>query len=89
MYGYQYGHGWDGMWGGGMFHGVMSLIFLVVVIAVGVAVVRWLWRLGHAGTDGNRGRASSALAELNQRYARGEIDREDYLQRKADLGGTA
>lgn len=86
MYGYQYGHGWDGMWGGGMFHGVMSLIFLVVVIAVGVAVVRWLWRLGHAGTGGNH---SGALSALDHRYARGEIDREDYLQRKADLGGTA
>jgi putative membrane protein len=27
-----------------------------------------------------------ALAELRQRYARGELDRDDYLQRAADLG---
>jgi putative membrane protein len=30
-----------------------------------------------------------ALAELRLRYARGEIDRDDYLQRATDLGGAA
>lgn len=30
-----------------------------------------------------------ALAELDLRYARGEIDRDEYLQRRADLSGQA
>ncbi|HEX6539676.1 MAG TPA: SHOCT domain-containing protein [Candidatus Dormibacteraeota bacterium] len=31
--------------------------------------------------------AQSALAELDLRYARGDIDRDEYLQRRADLTG--
>jgi uncharacterized membrane protein len=31
---------------------------------------------------------SPALMELEMRYARGEIPRNDYLQRRADLGGA-
>jgi putative membrane protein len=31
---------------------------------------------------------SGALGELELRYARGEIGRDEYLQRRADLGGT-
>src|SRR5581483_1807026 len=31
---------------------------------------------------------SDALAELDLRYARGEIGRDEYLQRRVDLGGS-
>jgi putative membrane protein len=33
--------------------------------------------------------ANPALHELDLRYARGEIDRDEYLQRRADLSGQA
>jgi uncharacterized membrane protein len=40
--------------------------------------------------DGKRGRAHatpSGLDVLNERYAKGEIQRDENLQKKADLGG--
>ena len=35
----------------------------------------------------SRGARGGVLAELDLRYARGEIGRDEYLQRRADLGG--
>jgi putative membrane protein len=69
---------WMGWWM--PFHGVLSLLFLALVIAGIVALVR-------SPRDGRHGRRSSGLAVLEERYARGEIDREEYLQKKHDLGG--
>lgn len=46
-------------------------------------VVRWI-----GGGNGARGAsARSARDILDERYARGEIDREEYLQRKNDIAG--
>jgi putative membrane protein len=77
-------------WGGGMhpmswmwgFGGaVMMLTMLVVwglVIAGLVLGIRWLVGQGRARED-------AALAILRQRYARGEIDREEFEAKKRDL----
>ena len=58
-------------------------LFLVLI----VALAAWfIWggtrRGGQHRPAGNR-----ALEVLGERYARGEIDREEYRQRKADLEG--
>ncbi len=67
------------MMGGGIVM-VLWTLLLVSLIALSVAgTVRFLRR-------GRRGE-SSAREQLDVRYARGEFDREDYLQRRRDLEG--
>ena len=84
-----YGYGnFPGMWGYGsgwwmLFHGLIWLVFLVVFVIAAVALIRYLWRAGGGGAGRSAG---SALRILEERYARGEIDREEFLQRKRDLG---
>jgi len=73
MYGYEHvGMGWGGLW--------MVLIWAIPIFLV-VLLVRHLTR----GRDGKTGK--SALDILDARYARGEIDRDEYLKRRADLTG--
>ena len=75
------GYGWGWM----PFHGIFSLLFLVLVI-VGLGVlVRFMFVGGSYPTRGH-GR-SPGLDALEERYAKGEINRDEYLQKKRDLGG--
>jgi putative membrane protein len=64
-------------------------VFWVVVLALLVAGAIWLARtLTHPSNppSGPAG-AGPARAELDLRYARGDLTREEYLQRRADLEG--
>ena len=84
-WGYPYqdaGH-WMGWWM--PFHGVLSLIILVLLIVGITAFVRFLWSGGSPGSQ-RRG-LSTGLDVLDERYGKGEINREEYLQKKRDLGG--
>ena len=66
-------------WGWMPFHGILSFFFLVIVIAGLVALVRWVF-----GTGAHRARGRShSLAVLEERYAKGEMQRDEYLQKKA------
>jgi putative membrane protein len=58
------------------------LLFLLIVAAIAFLIYRLLSRSGGGGWSGYR---SVALRELELRYARGEIDRDEFLQRRADL----
>jgi putative membrane protein len=79
---YQYGHmGYVGGWHWG-FHVVFWILVLAFIVVALVVLVRYL----RQGTPGAGGRGiEAALAMLADRYARGEIDREEYLQKKKDL----
>ena len=68
----------DWWWGWGGFHMVGYLLISIVL----VAAVVWL-----VGRDFGRGpgEAGSALDILNERYARGEIGKEEFEQKKRDL----
>jgi putative membrane protein len=72
--------GW-GAWGIGMM--VMMVVFWALVIAGLMLGIRWLVRQG----DEPRGemRADRALQILRERYARGEIGKEEFEARKRDL----
>ena len=75
MYGYN-GWGWGGMMGGyGVFGDLMMVVFWVAVAAVVLFIVR---------SHGMRG-GSSARDILEERYARGEMSREEFEQKKKDL----
>jgi putative membrane protein len=75
------------MMGGGMMDGMTGLVWLwavlpLLVLVLAVAAFVWLVRTarGPAGSD-----ADAARRQLDLRDARGEVDRDDYLQRRADL----
>jgi putative membrane protein len=83
-------------WGGGMMHPmgwmwgawgivmmVMMFAFWGLVIAAVVIGVRWLL---HQTADA-RGGGDRAIQILRERYARGEIDRQEFDARRRDLGG--
>jgi putative membrane protein len=70
--------GWmGGLWGIGMMF--MMLLFWVLIIAGLVLGVRWF-----LSQDKER-RIDSALEILRQRYARGEINKEEFEAKKKDL----
>ena len=71
--------------GGGMLWGMaLPVVLLAVLAVVGVLLVRALWhRVG--STDRT---ASRALSLLEERYASGEIDREEFTSRRRDLVET-
>ncbi len=78
--------GWGNMgygpsWGYGLGWVFMILFWLVVILAVG-ALLKWL-----VGTSSRTGspREKTALDILQERYARGEIDRDEYERKRHDL----
>ena len=76
---------WDGSdwpWGGWMLaHGIWSLLSVVIIVVIVIVLARVLSGSGR-GAHNRR-----ALAILEERYVKGEIDRTEYLQKKQDLGG--
>jgi len=69
------------MWGaGGLVMMLMMLVVWGLVIAGLVVGVRWLVGQGRSG------HRDEALEILRQRYARGEIDKQEFETRKRDLG---
>ncbi len=66
-----------GPWGIGMM--LMMLVFWGLVIVALVLGVRWLI------SEGKSPRSDSALEILRQRYARGEINKEEFETKKQEL----
>jgi putative membrane protein len=72
----------DGFWMWGP--GPIFLILFAIVLLLGIAVlVRLLAFYGRRSREG--GGRKRALELLDERYASGEIDRDEYLQKRADL----
>jgi putative membrane protein len=81
---------WDGSWAWGVWvtMGVLMLLFWGVVAWVVVAL------LGHGSATGLRGddrrdTRSDPLRILDERFARGEIDADEYRQRRDTLAGRS
>lgn len=62
---------------------ILWLVFLAVLIVGVVFLIRSLDDGGRAGSGGS---ASSALQILEERFARGEIDRDEFEERRKILG---
>jgi putative membrane protein len=63
------------------FHGLLTILVIVLICSL------IFGRRHYHYYDQPRSSRSDALAVLEGRYARGEIDREEYLQKRKDLGG--
>ena len=73
---------WDGIaWSGMGFGVVFMLLFWMVVVLGIVALIRWLLTLQSPNQEGDK----TPLELLQERYARGEIDRDEYQQKLQDL----
>jgi putative membrane protein len=91
----MWGNGWGNGWGGaGSAIMVVFMLAVLALIVVGIILlVRGLTRHDHVEPgqppQGPPPGISSrnALQVLEERYARGEIQREEFLQRKQDLLG--
>lgn len=79
----DYGMGWG--WGFGWIW--MILLWLGPILLV-LAALKYLF--GGKGRTGTGARAGDerALAILEEKYARGEIDRDEFLQKRDDLKGS-
>ena len=76
-----YGHEW--MWWWAPFHMLIPLLLLCLLIAGLIVLVRKLWPDEHRYESRSRARDL-----LDERYAKGEIDREEYLRRRQDIHGS-
>jgi len=86
MMGYNYYYGSNVPYHNGGFEMFATLLFWVVIIALGVYLIKHFHckgkRCGH-GTCG--GENSSAMDILKERYAKGEIEKKEFEEKKKDL----
>ena len=73
---------------------VLNVAFIVLLVVLVVLAIRWLLRslsapTGPAGMSAGDSATTedTALALLRERFARGEIDADEYDQRRRTLGG--
>lgn len=80
-----YGH----MWGGGMGYGWSGwghVLFWLLLLGVGVLIYQLARRSGDSSHTSQRNNPNhSALQILNERYARGEIEKAEYEEKKAAI----
>jgi putative membrane protein len=78
------------MWGGGygwFFMPIMMIVFIAVTVVVIVLIVRWIGGTGHPPPHTAHGPpGKTALDILKERFARGEIDKEEFEERRKVLG---
>ena len=77
----------DHWMGGGWFGAIPGLLSLLVLILVVGAIALLLRPMLRSSTLQHDGGPSHGLDILEERYAKGEIQRDEYLEKKRDLGG--
>jgi putative membrane protein len=77
MMGYGYGVPWFGH--------ILMVIFWVAIIVGIIFLIRWLAVASRTGGPGLSHGGDSALDILKKRYARGEIDKQEFEEKKKDL----
>ena len=84
------GHGMmDGL--GAFLFGYLLLAALLIfmVVAGAILLVRALWKPQHEAPHGHAVGSRPALEILEQRYARGDIDDDEFDRRRRALGTTS
>ncbi len=81
---YYWHDGWG--WGHMILGPLMMIVFIAVVIVVVVLAVRWLGGAGHgAAAPPHAPPGKTPLDILSERFARGEIDKDEFEERKRAL----
>jgi putative membrane protein len=77
---------WDGGWNGMFFGPLFMILALAAVIAIVVLLVRWLSASGtEVRPPYQSPSAPTPLDILKERFARGEIDKEEFEERRRVL----
>ncbi|WP_323795186.1 SHOCT domain-containing protein [Nisaea sp.] len=75
--------GYHHMMGGGWFMGpFMMMVLIIFLVGAGIYAFR---SLGHTAKPDAAGAQDSALTILRERFAKGEIDREEFEERRKAL----
>ncbi len=90
-YGMMGGYGGYG-WGFGLLHTAISVAVIVAIVFFVIWALRAVTGTGHhhhplMGPPPSGPHRSSGLDILEERYAKGEINRDEYLEKKKDMGG--
>ena len=88
---------WSGNWNNlgtfGMMGGIMMLIFWVLIIIIFIWLISWIISQNRynshnccSGYDYDKNKKNNnALEILKERYAKGEIDKKDFEEKRKDL----
>lgn len=79
----QQGYYWHGGWAGMILGPIMMIVFLAILVGLVVLAVRWLG--GGNGSTSPFGGRQRALDILEERFARGEIDKAEFDERRRAL----
>lgn len=79
----HYWNGWDWSYGGGFIMGFGMLLVWLIPLGLIFAVVIYLNNQSRTTTQ-----SETAIGILERAYARGEISRDEFLQKKEDLLDT-
>ncbi|MEJ2656165.1 MAG: SHOCT domain-containing protein [Desulfobacterales bacterium] len=84
--GWGRGSGMMGGYGMGWFGDIFMIVFWILILVGLIFLIRWL--IQSTGRDKRNGSGSNRSLEiLKERYARGEIDKEEFESKKKDLAG--
>ena len=72
---------WNGGWHGWFFGPIMMIVFIAIVAVVILFLVRWLGAPGH-GAALHHPPGKTPLDILKERFARGEIDKDEFEERR-------
>lgn len=84
MWGYGYPMAGYGYGGFGIMDFVFSILWVVILVVVIVTIVRWA-RHGRIGRRGGHWYGNDALDILKERYAKGELTKDEFETMKKDI----
>ena len=79
------GPGMMGGWGMGWFGGIFMVVFWGAIIVGIIFVIKWLLQNTGHGRDSSSSGSSRALDILKESYARGQISKQEFEEKKKDI----